>query len=388
VNKDLRLGYAYPAIGKTIVNDIPYDAARLNYAVGGAYESGSKYVFGHGTIKDTLPDGTAIDYSGILWDADKVSQKILSYNTKLVPASLGKEVKGLSSGTSVYLVSTYPGLYGAEKFELDKISKDDFAAWAKGLDLASISFWYVHNVGGKTIFYIQAKGDALKTFEDTIKATNAIIVETGHDYEYDKDTALIKATANVEKTTRNDVIEAMTIKSLVFKFDDNASDVHGFTITGEDHNAIYLDSFEFGDNHECTKNDWNTAVVYDNDEVYKRVVGTLETITYDPHAEEGGCEMIKGVIVKLPGDGKVVAFPTAADADSTGKATATTTINVNFKDIDREDNVEVYNFNVDVTVTCTFNADGTIATSAVEFDYTTVAAQQAGDNAVVAFLAQ
>jgi len=372
VNKDLKRGYAYPAINGHIVNDIPYDAVRLNYAVPGAYESGSKYIFGHGTINEVL-DGT----TPILWDKDKVSKKILSYNPKLVPAGVG-EVKGLTGGTSVFFVYTSDGAYGSTKMEVEKITDKQFTEWAADKDLATVYFWYVHTVGGNTVFYIMVDGDVLKTFDDTIKADNALVVKTGNT-PYDEDTALINATANVTKTTRNDVLEALTIKSLVFEFNDNTKDAHGFTITGEDHNAIYLDSFEFGDNHECTKNDWNTAVTYDGDTAnYLRVVGTLETKPYDPHAEEGGCEMIKAVKVVLPDGGKKIAFPTAA-----APAATTTTINANFKDIDRDGNEEVYNFNVTVTVTCTFNADGSIKTTDVKFVFTDVANQLAGDNAVI-----
>jgi hypothetical protein len=385
VNKDLRLGYAYPAIGKTIVNDIPYDAARLNYAVGGAYESGSKYVFGHGTIKDTLPDGTAIDYSGILWDADKVSQKILSYNTKLVPAKLGKEVKGLTTGTDVYLVSTYEGLYGATKIELDKIGKDDFAAWAKNLDLTTIYFWYVHNVGGKTIFYIQKTGTPVASDTIAISTKNVINVSNATpDYAYISST--IKGVADrkgitpeklAEDLAKNpeadlDKIVAATFDTLEIEFIGQA--------TGDTHHAIDTNDYHFGKYGMCEKEDWETKIVVDG-KTY-RLVGSITEIPYEKHDVEDACELIRAIEVPLNGqytDGTkvysfkdIVAPEYVKDADgeyvldSNGKKIIANPV-INFTVIVKDSNGTEYTFKYVITIT----ANDDLVAIAFDYDATT-----------------
>jgi len=394
VNKDLKRGYAYPAMNGQIVSDeVRYDACdldvasgwicqkSLNGAITAAYKSGAKYLYGHGNFGAFAK----------LWDKAEVSKKLLSSRV-VTTAPAGFQVGDLSSnGTSVFLVDTVTELDTLpagqhEKFgNIEKITDKEFDAWLKAnnFDLASLSYWWIYDTANKsTVFYILKDGESLVKEPWEEDAANALVVKTAKE-KYDEDTALITSTAYGTVTKRDGVAEALSISKLYFEFADNLKDAHKFTITGEDHNAIYLDSFEFGDNFECTKNDWNTAVTYDGATAdYVRVVGTLETTPYAPHAEEPGCDMIKGVTVVLP-EAKAITFPKAADADSTGKATATTTINVNFKDIDREDNEEIYNFEMIVTVTCTFNADGTIATSTITYDYTTVANQLAGDNTVV-----
>jgi len=393
VNKDLKRGYAYPAINGYIVNDIPYDAVRLNYAVPGAYESGSKYIFGHGTINEVLD----ADKKPILWDKDKVSKELLSNNPKLVPAGVGK-VKGLTGGTSVFFVYTEAGAYGLTKMEVEKITDKQFLAWAEGKDFATIYFWYVHTVGGNTVFYIMVDGDELEKVTYDKPSANALIVDSGrganalneddkHAYAiHDADTALIKATANITEWRRNGVLdpksESITINSLTFYFADHTDDAHGFTVSSEDHKAIFHDSFEFGDSVECVKNDWNTAVSLNADYTnYQRVPGNIMNTVYTPHGEDGStCTMIDSVTVAVPSKFATVKLPTIADIDATGtKAVTTASFNVNFDDIDRDNVKENYNFEVTVTITSTVNADGELVNPTISFEYTNIGMQKAGD---------
>ena len=153
----------------------------------------------------------------------------------------------------------------------------------------------------------------------------------------------------------------MTYHSLTFFFADNADDVHGFTVSSEDHKAIFHDSFEFGDSVECVKNDWNTAVSLNADYTnYQRVAGNIMKTVYNPHGEDGStCTMIDAVTVPVPAKFATVKLPTIADVDATGtKAVTTASFNVNFDDIDRDNVKENYNFEVTVTITADVSASG------------------------------
>ena len=389
VNKDLKKGYAYPSINGVIVNDARYDAVRLNLAVPGAYLSGAKYLFGHGIV------GTSAD---ILFSADKTSLEILS--PYLAPAGL--KVKGLTGGTSVFLVSTAEASDGTTKItEVNKISDKEFAAWVEdgNLDLTTMYFWYIHTIGGNTVYYIAADQNTLVTEKFTMAGSDALVVETADPAEInngatDVDTALIKVTADGVRTKFNDVVIGATIDTLTFYFDDNLLDPHGFTITGEDHNAIFLDSFEFGDDNQCKANNWNTNV-WNNTNVadeYDRVVGTLASIPYAPHGTDGSkCDLIQGIKIAIPG-GTVLTFPTTASAqDTDGKYYELTTVRVNFEDKDAKDAIEEYDFTVVIKVAVTFDADGAIETSAITLNYdptVLTSTDKAGDNTILSIQAQ
>jgi hypothetical protein len=352
VNKDLRLGYAYPAIGKTIVNDVPYDAVRLNVALPGAYESGSKYVFGHGTMKG---------YEDVLWSADKVSQKILSHNDKLVPATLGKEVKGLTGGTSVYLVSTYDGLYGGTKFELDKISDKEFAAWLEknNYDAATVSFWYVHTVGGNTVFYIAADGDAFIKEDYTLKTSNLVDVtnDTTKDYAYIE--TILGGTQkeyvddNEKKYTVDATIDNITLDFIGASVAEKKTDTH---------HAIDTNDFHFGYMGYCDTEDWETDVtlsIADDANEY-RIYGSIFTLEYDPHnIDETVCDLIKAVKINLATeDAKIVNVTTGKvvenakfsliQLDDTGKAQKITV-----KVVVKDSNGTKYDFTIEITPTLT-----------------------------------
>ena len=414
VNKDLKKGYAYPCINGQIVEDgkgnnkdvedslAPFNVPELNHVITCAYPTYRKYVFGGWDDEAEEFDHFVEGDGAYLFDAEKFSKKVLSPDYYALK-KIGKTVvdkggaKDLTTGTTVILVKT-DGIKVTDWTTLDKVGLKKIAA---KYDDNSIPYWYINTIGGGTVIYIFETGNVTETEELPLAATNALLAETAKE-EYDLDTALIKASGIAEATTKNDVIQSATLKSLTFTWADNPKDEHGFTVTGEDHNAIYLDSFEFGDDAQCTKNDWNTAVTKDGDsENYMRDVGTLAAGTYAPHGTDGTkCDLIKTVTVDIPTkDGfNKIAFPTMTiteneDGSTTtvydgnlvdGKYVKETSFNVNFKDIDRDGNEEVYNFDVIITVAATFNDDGTYKSVSITMSYNTDAAAHLGGDCTIA----
>ena len=215
---------------------------------------------------------------------------------------------------------------GTKVTDWTTLDKDGLKKIAAKYDDMSIPYWYINTIGGGTVIYIFETGSTTTDEVVPVPTKNTLVVETKRvptDEDPDRtdirdaDTAIIKAVAAVkEKITDEDLLAAV-VKSITFEWDDYAKDAHGFTVTGEDHNAIYDDEFEFGDSDQCNMNDWNTAVTLNKDfPNYKRVVGNLASKQYAPHGEDGSeCTMIKAVTVAIPEAFQTIVFPSVTVAE-------------------------------------------------------------------------
>jgi hypothetical protein len=257
--------------------DNRYDAIDLNVAIpaaylsnvgGGLYDTNDKYLFGSGFVG-------AVGAS-TLFSKDKTSKNILT--PKLADINIAGGVKGLTGDPSVFLVSTAYASDGTLKItELDKVSEDEFNAWVKAnnYDLGTMYFWYVHKIGGSTVYYIEKDGAVVIKEDWTLYSDNVVDVSTDvPDHAYiDFKLVAHDAATFVDSTGKKHFLNG-AFDEITFNFIGAAVDEQSKTDT---HHAIDTNDYHFGFWGYCDTEDWETIVGFSGSWTGDAKVTTSET---------------------------------------------------------------------------------------------------------------
>jgi hypothetical protein len=306
VNKQLKKGYAYPAMNGQIVNDEPYDAEDLGYEIDPvygniikeAYRTNKKYIFGS-------------DFVGSynLFDKEKFSAEVLSKNpaykvSDKVNAKGG--AKDLATDTIVILLDVDHDTDRILNWQ--QINKDQFAAAFKGKNLDTVYFWYISTVGGSTVIYIENGGKAaMKTGEEVIDTKLMFDVTVTHELT-------------------NAPIPAYLVPSIGYKKEATSATINGLGLrfeglgTKDTHRNVAEHALYFGESGFCNLEGMEAAV---NNEP---VVGAIHSEWYAPHADEhdkSSCDRIKGIFLEGFTPVKIPVPVWKWDTDKDGKVLTT-----------------------------------------------------------------